>query len=330
MNKKQLNNAIQNDLYISVTTIPLSKNGIKTPVKELIDILKKISNNLNLFKLNGTRYQTKIDFKKPLNAEVILPFSSNEELNDFIKNKETISISDLEIILNPSQKDLASLESHENHGDLFSSQTEDLQRNIQENLQEKRDIAHKIYVDSMKSATAIVSDLSGHQLTAHQLQDKLDMVKDPDLVRKLIAAQGKQNFSLNLDDQNSLEFGGNNQIPTSLVMKEWSLKSCRVTEFTSGSSCKILVASENSEFLSKNPDIKSHLLSINFIKGRDEHTLLKYCEASRIKFDLDIQVNQAIADKRKSYSLLQVHSHSLLIQKVTEYLDRLIARQSRH
>lgn len=326
MNIKQINDALKNNTYLVIASIPITTNEKKLSIVQFIKHLREMLKRFNMIKVAGQQYQTTLDLNSQMTSEIIFPFNSNKNLNEFLSGNKTISVKDLEMIFSPSKMDIAQLELHENHPNLFTSQS-DLYENIKEGLEEVRDISYDKYEDAIRVANEISNEFSKNNLSANELNNKLNNVQNAKLVREFISANAQSDFNIKLGE-NSLHFGGNYQIPKSLPDMEYTIKNCRITEFLSKSSCNIYISSDNNIFLAQNSNIKSNLLNVAFIKDNLENLLLKYLEASKIKFDMDIQVNRAILDNKKSYSILKIHNQDELINLIVDKLVKLGSKRA--
>lgn len=326
MNNRQISDAIKNNTFITIATIPFAKSQSKISLPQMIKILTNMNKRLNLIKSGKHEYQTVLNCNEKMEATIVAPFISNKVLNKFVAsgNRE-ISVKDLLIIFKPNEKDIVSLELNERNPNLFGNPS-DHEENINDGLKEMRNILHLQALDAIKAATQLANELSTRPFTANELSEKLRDAKDAELVRQLIHENASKEFDLNLGD-NSLTLGGNPHIPTFLPDSDYTLKNCRITEFLSKSSCNIYVAPENKEFLIKNLENSEHMLTANFIKDGYEHELLKYLEASKLKFDVDIQVNRAIINNRKTYTVLKIHQQETLINSVIARLAQLLNRK---
>ena len=327
MNNKQINEAIKNSTFIVVSSIQITQIEKRISISQFIKLLNTISKRLNILKLNSQQFEQVLELDAPMRAEIVLPFQSNQELNEFLSNKKSISVSELQMIFKLSKNDKANLEIHENYPNLFSNSKDDSE-NKMDSLEEMQNISHGLYQAAIKAATEISNKFSGANMpTNGDFKNMLDNVQNPNMVRKIIAENAQADFKMNLGE-NTFNFGGNSRIPTSLPESEITLKNCRITEFLSKSSCSIFINPENKTFLTSNHDAKSHLLNVGFIKDNTEHLLLKFLEASQISFDLDLQVNRTILDNRKSYSILKIHDQDSLIQWVINKLTKLKSKNS--
>ena len=93
MNNKQINEAIKNSTFIVVSSIQITQIEKRISISQFIKLLNTISKRLNILKLNSQQFEQVLELDAPMRAEIVLPFQSNQELNEFLSNKKSISVS---------------------------------------------------------------------------------------------------------------------------------------------------------------------------------------------------------------------------------------------